>query len=114
MKALARITHQSSQTGFDVEMNVLKVNRPLELSPCDLFTDQGHSALNICQITAGQNPARMKHAGVCERPYDVLLGESLVELDRSGVTLHPLGDGLRKTPRPSVGFVRKLVCHSGS
>ena len=66
MKALAGITHQSGQTGFDVEMNILKIDRPLELPARDLLLDQGHSALNICQITAGQNSARMQHAGVCE------------------------------------------------
>jgi hypothetical protein len=66
MKALSGITHQGGQSGFDVEMNILKINRPLELSPSDLLADQSHAALNICQITAGQNPARMKHAGMCE------------------------------------------------
>jgi hypothetical protein len=66
VKALPGIANQSSQAGFDIEMDILEVNRPIEQSVGDLFADHCHSTLNIGQITAGQNPASMKHAGMRE------------------------------------------------
>ncbi len=107
MKALAGIADQVCEPLLDIQMYILKINRPGKHSPADLPEDRVHAAFDIGKILGWEHADRMQHARVRQRRGDIELGEPLVEVDRCGIALHQFRDRFAEPSGPGfAGVVR--------
>ena len=73
MQALARIADQQRQPSFDVEMNVLQVDRPDKLMTIDFCLNLGHALNDRIEISAADDALFTQHLCMGKRCPDVCL-----------------------------------------
>src|SRR5690606_35721197 len=94
VQALARVADQFDQALFDVEVDIFQVQRPGEAARADFFKDLLHAALDVGQVGGADHAHGGQHVGVGQRALDVEGRHALVEVDRGGVALDQVGNGL--------------------
>ena len=111
VQALARITHQSGQARFDVQVHIFQVQLPSKSAGFDLLGDLRHAALNVGQVAGTDDVLSGQHLSVGQAAGDVGLPQAFVKEHAGGVALDQLAHGFRKERRPGLGFFVELVCH---
>jgi hypothetical protein len=103
VQALPRIADERRQPLLDVEMDVLEVARPGEISTLDFVLDGREAALDRREILGTQHAGRREHPGVRERALDVDGREPAIEVHRRRVALDERRNGLGEPARPGFG-----------
>ncbi|MNY28193.1 hypothetical protein D3C86_1621530 [compost metagenome] len=111
MQALAGVANQRGQAGFDIQVDVLEVELPLERAGLDLATDLRHATLDLGAVRLGDDALLGQHGRMGQRPRDVEQRQALVEEDRCGVALHQVGHRFGEAGGPGFAFLGKLGGH---
>jgi len=100
VQALARNAHQLGQAGFDVEVNVLQVELPLETASLDFGRDLGHAFLDGGVVVGVDDSLCGQHPGMCQGALNVGLPQALVKKYAGGVAFDQIAHGLGEEGRP--------------
>ena len=73
------VAHESGEPPLDVEVHVLRLDRPLEAPGADLVANRGEPPLDLGQVASAEDAAAAEHPSVGERALDVELGEASIE-----------------------------------
>ncbi|MNM67171.1 hypothetical protein D3C81_786910 [compost metagenome] len=111
VQALAGVANQRGQAGFDIQVDVLEVELPLERAGLDLATDLRHATLDLGAVRLGDDALLGQHGRMGQRPRDVEQRQALVEEDRCGVALHQVGHRFGEAGGPGFAFLGKLGGH---
>src|SRR3954468_24946513 len=106
MQPFACLADQRREALFYIEMDVLGVERPLELAARDLACDRPEAPLNGCEVLFGEDAAGGKHPRGRERRGDVMLRQPLVERYGSREALDLLVDRLSEAAGPGLRLLR--------
>ena len=114
MQSLASIADEHGQALFDVQVHILKVERPCKAAGLDLGDNLRHAALYFGKILCRNDFLPAEHACVRKRAVNVLAPHAFVEIDRGGVALDQIGHRLGKTTGPGIlrggDRRRRLLC----
>jgi hypothetical protein len=102
VQPLARVSHDSDEPPLDVEVDILRVERPAEAPRLDFVRDPRQAALDRLEVGLAQNPRCPQHARVRERRPDVVQRKAPVKCDRGRVALDELGYRLGEPPGPGL------------
>ena len=79
VEPLACVPDERREALFDVEVDVLGIQRPFELAGRYLLGHRRHAAFDGCEVGLGQDLPGREHPRVRKRAEDVDRGEALVE-----------------------------------
>jgi hypothetical protein len=100
---------------FDVEVDVLVVEVPVELAARDFAADLRHAAFDVGEIGLADDALAGQHPGVGQRTADILGSHAVVEEHAGGVAFDEFGDGFGEAAGPGLGGAvlrRGLICHN--
>jgi hypothetical protein len=76
------------QPGLDIHMNILKRDRPLEVTLLDVRLNTLQTGNNGTALLCGNDAGVGEHAGMRDRAGDVVAIQPLVEVNRGSKRLH--------------------------
>ena len=104
VKALAGVADEGGKTGFNVEMNVLELELPLELAGLNLFADLSHAALDVFEVFCGNHADLFEHGCVSNGTININERHALVEVNARGVAKNKSVNRFREAAGPGLLF----------